>query len=73
MIRNKGFLRVPLGRYWTIGYDLRNRIILQFVRTVPYTGQHYHYLNLFLLRIVSQVRNVAREEWRTFINFGWGA
>jgi hypothetical protein len=73
MLKNKGFLRASIGRHWTIGCDLRNRAILQFVRTIPYAGQKYWRLNLGIIRISAQTRTVDKKEWRTFINFGWPA
>jgi hypothetical protein len=71
IIKNEGFLRYQVSKHWTIGYNLRNRVLLQFTKTVPYTGQPYRLFSIPMFYYCSTTRTVAKAEQRTWIEFGW--
>jgi hypothetical protein len=67
----KKFLRVPFLRGWTIGWDLKNRAILQFTKTEPYTPGKYHCIGFFFVRYTYASLNIHSVEGRHWLNIGW--
>jgi hypothetical protein len=68
-IKNKGFFRKTFFREWTIGYDLNNRVILQFTKNVPKTK--IFLLNLWFFAFRRAWKPGKSDEFRIWINFGW--
>ena len=55
---------------WTIGWDLKNRALLQFTKTVSYIPGHF-VLELPFIYIAFASRTVAKKERQYWLNFGW--
>lgn len=70
IIRIKRFVRVPFLWGWTIGWDWKNRAILQFTKTIPFKPGYRNW-SLWFIRYSFTSKSIEYKESRTWINIGW--
>ncbi|CCG43245.1 hypothetical protein [Magnetospirillum molischianum] len=67
MLKGKGFMRHKLKNGWTIGYDIKNRAIIQFTKDDQIPGY-----KLIAGWLFSFTKASYGDGYRTWISIGWG-